>query len=576
MSGSNPVTASSGLAPALAAASLGVVVIGAAEWAVAMWQGGPGLPLMIVGLYPLCAAVYAAAGALAWFRRPSNPTGRILFACAFALVLAGLVDNPEPVLLGTGLTLATVILALIVHLLHAFPSGRLHGTVSRVSVATMYFAALVLQVPLNLFGPASPLRVHTDPSLFAAAEWTQRGVGLVAMAATALVLGQRLREADARQRSVLAPFYGYGICVVLFIPVIADVVDQYNALSVFVAQIAALAGVPIAFTATMALGGFARTGVLSELSTALLNTDSSIEVLVSTLARVLGDPSIEICFWSDAIGAYVDTMGGRLQLPEGGDPARSASRVAIGDRPVGAIVYDPVVVHEEGLVAASGQVVALAIDHGRLTADLLASRDDIRESRARIASAADAERRRIARDLHDGLQTRLVLIGMLAGSATDGFEVPQVRSLQEHADAALAELRGLVHGVHPPVLTERGLGAAVASLLASVPLSTEVEIDVGEARLSADIESAAYFVVSEALTNALKHSGTDTLRVRVLRGERSLVLEIADRGSGSVEVAKGTGIQAMEDRVAALGGRLRIDSQPGLGTTVQVEVPCVS
>lgn len=576
VSRSKPVTTSSGLAPALAAASLAVVVIGAAEWAAGAWRVEPPPPFWIVGIYPMCAAIYAAAGVLAWLRRPSNPTGRILFACALVLLLAGFVDDPEPLLVATGLTLATVILAAIVHLLHAFPSGRLHGRVSKISVATMYFAATVLQVPLNLFGAASPLRVHTDPSLFSAALWFQRSVGLVAMATTALVLGRRLRDAGPRTRRVLAPFYGYGICVVLFIPLIADVVDQYNVLTVFVAQIAALAVVPIAFTATMALGAFARTGELSELGEALGRADNSIDVLVSTLRRVLGDTSVEICFWSDAVGAFVDTEGRRSQLPDAGDPRRSASRVMIGDRVVGAITYDPIAVPETGLITASGQVVALAIDHGRLTADLLASREDIRESRTRIASAADAERRRIARDLHDGLQTRLVLIGMLAGSAAEALDASHARSLHEHADMALAELRSLVNGLHPAVLTERGLGPAVASLVASVPLSTEVEIDVGDARLSPEVESAAYFVTSEALTNALKHSGTDSLRVRVQRSERSLVLEVADRGSGRGEAAKGSGIQAMEDRVAALGGRLRIESAPGLGTSVWAEVPCVS
>jgi signal transduction histidine kinase len=222
----------------------------------------------------------------------------------------------------------------------------------------------------------------------------------------------------------------------------------------------------------------------------------------------------------------------------------------------------------------------LAVDRERLVAELRASRERLRASRARLVHTADRERRRIARDLHDGLQARLVVLAMradrLRGDPAASAETrAEAERLHAELDAAIGELRELVHGVLPASLAERGLSAAVRELADGLPLRAELDLDLDGRRLPAAIESAAYFVVAEALSNAVKHARADRLSVRV--GERGgrLLLEVADDGIGGADLA-GAGLRGIADRIEALDGRLRVDSPVGAGTRVVAELPCGS
>jgi signal transduction histidine kinase len=182
--------------------------------------------------------------------------------------------------------------------------------------------------------------------------------------------------------------------------------------------------------------------------------------------------------------------------------------------------------------------------------------------------ASDADRRRIARDLHDGLQSRLVLLAVQASLADE-------RSLRDGLDAAIDELRSLVDGVMPAELTERGLPAAVEGLADRMPVTITLELDAFDGRFPPAVESTGFFVVSEALVNAVKHSQASELTVS-LRGDhgRRLQIEVGDNGIGGAGF--GNGIRSMTDRVEALGGRLLIHSATGGGTRVQAELPCGS
>ncbi|GAA0937862.1 sensor histidine kinase [Actinocorallia libanotica] len=201
---------------------------------------------------------------------------------------------------------------------------------------------------------------------------------------------------------------------------------------------------------------------------------------------------------------------------------------------------------------------------------------EVRASRARLADAFEAERRRIERDLHDGAQQRLTGLIMTLGLARlDGAAPDLIDKAQAEARAALEELRDLVHGIHPSVLTDRGLAAAVDSLADRSPVPVDVDVELPE-RPPEPVESAAYFVVAEALANVAKHSGASLARVRIRRGDGTLLVEVQDDGGGGAEPAQGGGLQGLADRAAVHDGTLRLSSPPGGPTILRVEIPCAS
>ena len=225
-------------------------------------------------------------------------------------------------------------------------------------------------------------------------------------------------------------------------------------------------------------------------------------------------------------------------------------------------------------------LVGLLRSHvARLDADLRARVEELRASRARLVEAGDTERRRLERNLHDGAQARLVGLAMLLGLArrrvdTDPEETGILidRALVE-LRASLAELRELARGIHPAVLTERGLGPALNAIAARAPVPVTLETD-GEQRLPAPVEVAAYFVVAEALANVAKYAQATEATVAVHRTNGTLTVEITDDGIGGADEAQGSGLRGLGDRVAALDGTLSLDSPPGRGTRLHVEIPC--
>ena len=224
---------------------------------------------------------------------------------------------------------------------------------------------------------------------------------------------------------------------------------------------------------------------------------------------------------------------------------------------------EPLPPHTELRVASFAELIATAVSNATARSELIASR-------ARIVTAADAARRHLARDLHDGAQQRLVAAVMslqLAGERLDGDPAaarPLVEEALEHTREGLSELRELAAGMHPSILTGRGLRAAAAALARRSPIPVEVEAP--EQRWPPHVEAAAYFLIAEALTNAIKHANASRVDVRVSESGGKLVVEVADDGAGGADVGTGSGLVGLRDRVEALGGHLRIDSPPGRGT----------
>jgi signal transduction histidine kinase len=208
--------------------------------------------------------------------------------------------------------------------------------------------------------------------------------------------------------------------------------------------------------------------------------------------------------------------------------------------------------------------------------------ESLARSRAEIVAATDAERRRIERDLHDGAQRRLVSLAMHLGMARASLaDAPApirqvIEQAHDEATEALAELRQLVRGLHPAVLEDRGLDAALSGIAANAPLPVRLRVDVA-ARCAPAIEAVAYFVVSEALTNVAKHAGASRAEVAVERAGDRLRVAVGDDGRGGATLdGGGTGLRGLAQRAAAVDGTLTVDSPPGGPTTVTVELPCGS
>jgi signal transduction histidine kinase len=556
-----------------------VLALGAIEIAV-LFAGAVSPPWQVV-LFPVVGWVYLAAGAVAWVRRPSNRLGAVMIVGALAWIGSGLNNAPVQSLETVGVILATVPLAAVLHLVLAFPSGRLRDTLTRAAVLAAYLIALVVQAPTYLFGPegsGTAVHVADRPDLADLGHWVQHGIGAALIVVTAVILARRLRDTAPRQRYVLAPLYVYAIAALLWVPASRDLesLAVWDPITRSTAQLAALAGIPVAFAAVILLGGFARMGEIEELGVWLGADEHARPELRDALATELGDPSLELAFWDKPSGAYVDAAGSTVELPAAGT-GRAAVEVTVGRRRVGAIVYDETLIAEPELVRSAGRVVAVALERERLTAELRASRERLRASRARVVAAADTERRRIARDLHDTLQTRLVLLAVEAHELrSDASARTGAVALEAGLQTAIGELRELVQGLLPAVLAERGLYAAVEDLTDHIPLPITLELDSQRAPLPPPVESVGYFVVSEALTNAVKHAHAHELGLRIERRNGQLAIEIKDDGIGGAGAGTGTGsgLMGMLERVEAVDGRLSVKSPPGGGTSILAEVPC--
>ncbi|OZM81480.1 sensor histidine kinase [Pseudonocardia sp. MH-G8] len=576
------VTRSRSLRHAVVQLACVAILLGAVELAAV--AAGPA-PIWMNVLVTLTAAAFVGAGALAWLRRPSSDIGAVLTAGGFVWLAADFGNATAPALVAIATITATVPLAVIVHLLVSFPSGRLTGRGARVLVGVAYLTCLVLQAPLYLFAdapaPYDTLQVAVRPELVSIGGWAQNVVGMAVMAVTAWLLVGRLRAATPPQRRVLAPLYAYSTAAVLLVPLSAIVVAPalgWNPTTLYAVQVAGIGLVPIAFVWSLLRGGFARTAELEELGAWLGVEERGHAALRRALAETLGDPTLQLVFWLPDRG-YVDAAGTVAAATPVAGAHRGVSEIELAGARVGAITYDRASLDDPALVATAGRVVAIAVDRERLTAELLANQEALHRSRQRIVEAGDRERRRIERNLHDGAQQRMMTVAMglrLTEAHLSGADPAAGRLLAAAAsdlEGAMRELRELARGLHPSLLADTGLAGSLESLAerSAVPVHLSV-------RLAADLPQAAqigaYYVVAEALTNAARHSGATRLEVRAATRGRLLHVEVVDDGVGGAAPAPGSGLEGLADRVDALGGRLRITSPAGAGTALVAELPC--
>ena len=302
----------------------------------------------------------------------------------------------------------------------------------------------------------------------------------------------------------------------------------------------------------------------------------SPETAGNVLAEALADPSLKLFFWLPGEEVHVDASGRVVsELPDRG---RARTPVRRGELQLATIVHDPALAARPDLLESVIEAAGLAIEIARLRVEVRRRLAEVEESRARIVTAGYEERRRLERDLHDGAQQRLLSIGLALRHVegrlpTQSAEAEELNASVAQVGEAIEELRELARGVRPAGLDD-GLATALRELASRSPLRTRVEAT--DARFDTRLETAAYFVASEALTNAVKHANASSATVSAARVDGKLVVTIRDDGAGGAVISDGSGLAGMTDRVAALGGSVSVASPPGDGTVVTAELPCES
>ena len=530
---------------------------------------------------------FIGSGLVALRVRPQNRLGWAMVCTGFAWFACLLMLAHDEPLYTVGYALQVAYIAGFAYVVVSFPSGRLESTAERVVIGAAVFLVVFVQFVALLFTdsqaiqcsvcPSNALEVTRNDSIANGLHQFQRGAGVLVMVAAIGLLAVRWWRASKAMRRVIAPvlWVGGATLTLAAVAVLNEVLTRPWGHLPLTLMLFAISAVPIAILFAFLQRRMAR-GAVAGLVVELGNPTESPD-LRQALARTLGDPSLELAYWYPAESRYVDGEGRPVALPTAGD-ARLSTLVERNGQPIAVLIHDPALEHNSELVDSVCAAAGLTLENERLHAELRARLAELQASRARLVEATATERRRIERDLHDGTQQRLVSVAMSLGLAESklpsGAEAaPIVHEAREALTVALAELRELSQGIHPSLLTERGLGAALDDLCRRAALPARLDVSLG-GRLPAPVETAAYFVVSEAVTNAIKHSHATELSIRAWVRDDTLVADIADDGIGGAGVGGGSGLRGMTDRVEALGGSLTVSSPPGRGTTVHVEIPC--
>jgi signal transduction histidine kinase len=540
------------------------------------------------------AWTYLVAGLIAWWRRPASRIGPLLLLVAAALLVRKLQYADEPALFTIGFALGGVYAACFVHVVLAYPSGRIRDRVERWFVAVTYSISLLLPVSVLLvYDPArgclfncsdldrarphSLISISGDHTTFTVVHDVQHvgGYGIAGAAFVALIV-RRYRSSSPHMRRRLTPLLVAGVAAGM--RAVSEAVfgvisrSDLEGLVLFSIEEAVQIAVPIVLLLGILGERLARASV-ADLVRELQATPPTD--VAKPVARALHDPTLEVAFWMPARSGYVDADGRPYELPEPG-LGRSITRLARGGEPVAVLVHDPALLEEPKLLDGVGAAALMSLENARLHAELQAQLLKVQESRARIVAAGDVERGRIERDLHDGAQQRLVALALdlrLAERRADPETRALLASAVDSLQTAVGELRELAHGVYPAALMQAGLGAALDELAARTAL--RVTVRAPSQRLPEAVEATAYFVACEGLANAVKHSHAAEVRIEAAVQGSMLTISVADDGSGGAD-SRGAGLRGLSDRVEARGGRFWVDSPPNGGTHLRAEIPCGS
>ena len=581
-----------GLRRALVGIAVAGVAVGAGTGLVAAHSDHMDARGALVAVSLVLGWSFIGTGLFAWDRRPENGTGALMVIVGFAWFFQPLAAADSAIPFAVAYVFLNTFYAALIHLLLAFPTGRLANRRHRLLAAAAYFVAVGMQIPPLLFFKTPDedfckncpenLILVMDSEVTAQALSALQALPAIAIFVTvAVIVIRRWRAARGADRTSLTPVVWAGVMMMVTatFQLAAGVALQEGMAQIFFfAVLLAMAAVPYGFLIGLLRSRMSRAAAVSGLIERLGGSFESDREIRDALADALGDPDLALTYWLPDGERWIDASGHAVP-----DPTKlghvATTMVRHEGAPVAALVHDPRLKDHPELLETVSAAAGLALVNQRLDAALRARVEELRTSRARIVEASYAARRQLERDLHDGAQQRLVALGLdlrLARGKLDSDPVAAAELL----DASIAELgqatdelRELARGIHPAVLTDRGLGAALDALASRAPLPVELG-DIPAERLPEPVEAAAYFVVAEALTNVARYADATHAAVTVARSNGRLLVEVRDDGVGGADPAAGSGLRGLADRVAALDGRLDVSSPPGSGTVVRAEVPC--
>lgn len=559
-----------------------VIILDAAGWdppQLALWES--------------VVVLFFASGLIALWRQPHNPFGALLLLAGLVHWCAGMSTVPVLGLSVVGVLTKSLPLAIIIHVILAFPTGRLPNALARGTVGLAYVTSTVLELPSALLAPASPIALPADAPVaapLAALETLQRPAGVVSLLLAMAVLWTRWIARRQYRDPRLGPFvlYGFAGLLGLLMTIVARTLGSLSVGDPAVLQrIAELQGylialLPVVFLIGLLTGSYGRTGELREFFEGVGSRAPTAAELDAAVGRAVGLPGSRVVYTAEDPTGFVEADGSAV--PPVGD--EHFYPIRYGSELVGAVAYRTVPDVDQRLLASVAEASALVISHRRTLAGLQAALLDLRrtdralrQSRRRIALAGDRERRRIARDLHDGLQQHALALGLRAQELQMVRNDPAAvgataRELRNGIVDLLARLRDLVQGIMPAPLVERGVVSAIRTMAGQVPVPLDVDVQGTPRRLPAEIESTIYFVVLEAVTNAVKHARAGRISVGLDLAPDRVTAQVRDDGTGGAMIGAGSGLIGLRDRLAAFGGTLTVDSEPGHGTTVTMMVPC--
>lgn len=534
-------------------------------------------------------ATYIGVGLYAWWRRPANRFGAIMVATGFAAFLPTLSASNHELLFSIGVAGSALYFIVAVHMLLAFPTGVIPTRTQRRLIAAGYVLTLIAPACVLMFTPdldsddpfpGNAFFISDQPTLYRALDLATSVLGVGIVLSVIVVLVGRWRDAGPRDRPALAPLLGTGAAMIVVLAVLLSFEgiseSSWFAEAASLLALGLFAMLPFSFLAGLRRSRAWQAGAVTELVNSLGGGRDGSQ-LRAALSDALGDPGLQVAYWLQ--DHYADEDGRALELPAASDPRLAVTEVEREGRRVGALVHDRALCDEPDLIGAVSSAAALALDNERLSAELRARIEELRRSRQRLLEIGMAERRRLERDLHDGAQQRLVSLSLQLGLVEQQLDKKPdlARQLLDgartEARAALDDLRELARGIHPAVLTDRGLGPALEALAERALVPVEVA-ELPDERLPPAVEAAAYFVVAESLTNVAKYAHATHAAVHVTEQHGWALIEVRDDGVGGADPSAGTGLRGLAERLSALDGRLEIESAPGVGTAVRARVPC--
>jgi signal transduction histidine kinase len=524
---------------------------------------------------------YIVGGLIAWWRRPDSRFGPLMLLAGWTTFITTGSYSSADLPFTVAQIFDLVPIAIFLQLFLAYPTGYLRNGFERLIVIAAYVVSIGLQIPKMMLGGSGPdnlIEVSSRPETAATLEKVELWALIALLTAGVVLLVLRRWEGGRPSRRPIALLVdSYVLALAMLALLLLAGLHQWSSFE----TIHRIAFVSLGLAPALFLIGLLSARLARSDAAAIfveLDANPAHADLRDALARALRDPSLLLAYWLPDRRMWADVDGSRVEVPSS-DPGRATTLIEREGEQVAALIHDSSLEEERELLDAVGAAGGMALENARLQADLQARIKELSESRRRVIEAEQNERRRLERDLHDGAQQRLISISLelrqiSAGLRGDAEMTARVEATREELARSLEDLRAIARGLHPAVVTGRGLTVAVESLVTRAPIPVDLQARIDGNRFRDELEVAAYYVVAECLANIGKHAQANAATVEISQEDGQLVVSISDDGVGGADAGAGSGLTGLADRVEALDGELTIRTPTGGGTVITATMPC--